>query len=99
MRVAEGRIVLLMALCAHRTKSTVNRGLGNSSGNQWQGGVLGPIWVPPERTPPPLQWEFSLVPADQHFVSKRLQECNWLQTMEGRIVSSHVSWLHRANGV
>ena len=29
------------------------------------------------------------------FISKRLQECNWLQAMEGGIDSSHVSWLHR----
>ena len=52
---------------------------------------------PPDRTPPLPQWEFSLVPAAQRFVSKRLQECNWLQAMEGGIDSSHVSWLHRAN--
>ena len=30
----------------------------------------------------------------QRFVSKRLQECNYLQAMEGGIDSSHVSWLH-----
>ena len=29
--------------------------------------------------------------------SKRLQECNWLQAMEGGIDSSHVSFLHRGN--
>ena len=40
-----------------------------------------------------------MVPAPQRFVSKRLQECNWLQAMEGGIDSSHVSWLHRANVV
>ena len=32
---------------------------------------------------------------EQSFVSKRLQECNWLQAMEGGIDSSHVSFLHR----
>src|SRR5581483_2161061 len=31
----------------------------------------------------------------QTFVSKRLQECNYLQAMEGGIDSSHVSFLHR----
>ena len=50
---------------------------------------------PPERTPPLPEWEFALVPAPQRFVSKRLQECNWLQAMEGGIDSSHVSLLHR----
>src|SRR5262245_63627070 len=38
-----------------------------------------------------------MVPASQRFVSKRLQESNWLQAMEGGIDSSHVSWLHRDN--
>ena len=64
-----------------------------------QGGVLWTYMGPTERTPPLPQWEFSLVPAPQRFVSKRLQECNWLQAMEGGIDSSHVSWLHRANVV
>jgi phthalate 4,5-dioxygenase len=64
-----------------------------------QGGVLWTHTGPPDRTPPLPQWEFSLVPADQRFVSRRLQECNWLQAMEGGIDSSHVSWLHRANVV
>src|SRR5438477_172141 len=30
-------------------------------------------------------------------LSERLQECNWLQEMEGGIDSSHVSFLHRGN--
>ena len=34
---------------------------------------------------------------EQRFVSKRFQECNWLQAMEGGIDSSHVSFLHRDN--
>lgn len=46
------------------------------------------------RRPPMPEWEFALVPADQTFTSKRWQECNWLQAMEGGIDSSHVSWLH-----
>ena len=37
------------------------------------------------------------MPDGQRFVSKRLQECNWLQAMEGGIDSSHVSFLHRGN--
>ena len=47
--------------------------------------------------PPLPEWEFAMVPAKQRFVSKRLQECNWLQAMEGGIDSSHVSFLHRGN--
>jgi phenylpropionate dioxygenase-like ring-hydroxylating dioxygenase large terminal subunit len=64
-----------------------------------RGGVLWTYMGPPDKQPPLPQWEFSLVPAGQRFVSKRLQECNWLQALEGGIDSSHVSWLHRANVV
>jgi hypothetical protein len=39
-------------------------------------------------------WEFAHVPPEQTFTSKRWQESNWLQAMEGGIDSSHVSWLH-----
>jgi len=58
------------------------------------GDVLWTYMGPPEKQPPHPQWEFALVPAEQTFTSKRLQECNWLQAMEGGIDSSHVSFLH-----
>ncbi|MHB8812514.1 MAG: Rieske 2Fe-2S domain-containing protein [Steroidobacteraceae bacterium] len=62
-----------------------------------QGDVLWTHMGAPEKRPPPPEYEFALVPAEQSFTSKRFQECNWLQAMEGGIDSSHVSWLHRAN--
>jgi phthalate 4,5-dioxygenase oxygenase subunit len=62
-----------------------------------QGGLLWTYMGPPEKQPPLPEFEFSLVPAPQTYTSKRLQECNWLQAMEGGIDSSHVSWLHRGN--
>ena len=46
-----------------------------------------------DRPPEPI-WEFATVPAEQTFTSKRWQECNWLQALEGGIDSSHVSFLH-----
>ena len=55
------------------------------------------LWVymgPPEQQPPLPEWEFNTVPAAQTYTSKRLQECNYLQAMEGGIDSSHVSFLH-----
>jgi phthalate 4,5-dioxygenase len=58
------------------------------------GDVLWTYMGPPEKEPPHPQWEFALVPPEQTFTSKRLQECNWLQAMEGGIDSSHVSFLH-----
>jgi phenylpropionate dioxygenase-like ring-hydroxylating dioxygenase large terminal subunit len=59
------------------------------------GDILWTYMGPPEQQPPLPEWEFCRVPAEQTFTSKRLQECNWLQAMEGGIESSHVSWLHR----
>ncbi|MGH8296905.1 MAG: Rieske 2Fe-2S domain-containing protein, partial [Steroidobacteraceae bacterium] len=62
-----------------------------------QGDVLWAYMGPLEKRPPLPEFEFSLVPGEQSFTSKRFQECNWLQAMEGGIDSSHVSWLHRSN--
>jgi phthalate 4,5-dioxygenase oxygenase subunit len=60
-----------------------------------QGGVLWTYMGPAEHRPDPPAFEFSLVPPECTYTSKRLQYCNWLQAMEGGIDSSHVSWLHR----
>jgi phenylpropionate dioxygenase-like ring-hydroxylating dioxygenase large terminal subunit len=62
-----------------------------------RGGVLWAYMGPPERRPALPEWEFALVRHEQRFVSKRIQECNWLQAMEGGIDSSHVSYLHGGN--
>lgn len=48
----------------------------------------------PENRPPLPEWEPYQVPSEQTFTSKRWQESNWLQALEGGIDSSHVSWLH-----
>jgi phthalate 4,5-dioxygenase oxygenase subunit len=61
------------------------------------GDVLWTYMGPAELQPPKPEWEFALVPPEQTFTSKRWQECNWLQAMEGGIDSSHVSFLHRGN--
>lgn len=46
--------------------------------------------------PPPVpELEVSTVPEQQRYISKRLQECNWMQALEGDLDSSHVSFLHR----
>jgi phthalate 4,5-dioxygenase oxygenase subunit len=59
-----------------------------------RGGVIWIYMGPPELQPPPPEWEFATVPAVQSYTSKRSQECNWLQALEGGIDSSHVSFLH-----
>ena len=61
-----------------------------------QGGVIWTYMGPPDRRPDPPAYEWSLVPEERCFLSKRLQESNYLQAVEGGIDSSHVSFLHRA---
>ncbi len=61
------------------------------------GGVLWTYMGPKEQEPPLPEWEFAGVASRQRFVSKRVQESNWLQAMEGGINSSHVSFLHRGD--
>jgi phenylpropionate dioxygenase-like ring-hydroxylating dioxygenase large terminal subunit len=62
-----------------------------------RGGVLWTYMGPPAAQPPLPEYEFATVPASHSLMSKRLQECNWLQAMEGGIDSSHVSFLHRGD--
>jgi len=62
-----------------------------------RGGVPFTILRPPSIVGSLPEWEFCTVPAAQSFMSKRLQECNWLQSLEGGIDSSHVSFLHRGS--
>ncbi|MEA2975743.1 MAG: phthalate 4,5-dioxygenase [Alphaproteobacteria bacterium] len=60
-----------------------------------RGGILWTYMGPAERQPALPAWEFASVPDNQRYVTKRLQESNWLQSLEGGIDSSHTSWLHR----
>src|SRR5262249_22706432 len=60
------------------------------------GGVV--MWVyrgPTDQKPPLPNFEWATVPSRHRFVSKRVQESNWLQALEGGIDSVHVSFLHR----
>jgi len=59
-----------------------------------RGGVIWVYMGPPDQQPPLPEFEFATVPEEQSYMSKRVQECNWLQAMEGGIDSSHVSFLH-----
>jgi len=59
-----------------------------------KGGVLWAYMGDPKTKPPLPEYEVLNVEPAQRFHSKRLQESNWLQAMEGGIDSSHVSFLH-----
>jgi len=58
------------------------------------GDILWTYLGDPEQQPPLPEFEFAHVPEEQTYTSKRWQESNWLQALEGGIDSSHVSWLH-----
>ena len=62
-----------------------------------RGGILWTYMGPPEKQPPLPEWEFVNVPPAQSITTKRFQESNWLQALEGGIDSSHVSFLHRGD--
>jgi phthalate 4,5-dioxygenase len=58
-----------------------------------RGGVIWAYMGPPD--PPALpELEWTLLPEDRVFLSKRVQDCNWFQALEGGIDSSHISFLH-----
>jgi nitrite reductase/ring-hydroxylating ferredoxin subunit len=57
----------------------------------------GVIWTymgPPELKPEPPAVEWTELPEERRYVSKRIQDNNYLQAIEGGIDSSHVSFLH-----
>jgi phenylpropionate dioxygenase-like ring-hydroxylating dioxygenase large terminal subunit len=58
------------------------------------GDILWTYMGHPDTVPPLPEFEFVHVPVEQTYTSKRWQECNWLQALEGGIDSSHVTFLH-----
>jgi len=57
----------------------------------------GMVWtyMGPRETPPPLPClEASELPSEASFVDVVQRECNWLQSLEGDIDDSHVTFLH-----
>lgn len=60
--------------------------------------VNGIIWAylgPPEKMPLFPNYEWASVPLDHSYVTKCLQDCNYLQGLEGECDSSHLNFLHR----
>jgi phthalate 4,5-dioxygenase oxygenase subunit len=51
---------------------------------------LGPREVMPELP----QLEHGLLPESHRYVTKRLQQCNWAQSMDGALDTAHFSFLH-----
>ncbi len=59
-----------------------------------RGGVVWTYMGPAELKPefPDLEW--TRLPASHRYVSRHVQECNWLQGFEGGFDTSHLSFLH-----
>jgi phenylpropionate dioxygenase-like ring-hydroxylating dioxygenase large terminal subunit len=60
-----------------------------------RGGIIWAYMGPPEHKPPEPALDWLMVPPSHIFLTKRYQESNWLQALEGAIDSSHVGVLHR----
>src|SRR4249919_4394087 len=55
------------------------------------------IWVymgPRETMPELPQLEMGLLPVSSRYVTKKWQDCNWVQSLEGGIDTAHFSFLH-----
>ncbi len=61
------------------------------------GGVIWAYMGPPAEKPPLPNFEWVNLPPSHRVVTKRWQESNYLQAIEGGIDSSHVSFLHRGD--
>lgn len=59
-----------------------------------RGGIVWAYLGPKDKQPAPPSVEWCTLPPSHVFVSKRLQESNYLQAMEGGIDTSHVSYVH-----
>src|SRR5580698_3009459 len=59
------------------------------------GGVVWAYLGPPEHTPPLPRFAWTQAPEERRHVTKVIQECNWLQGLEGGIDTSHAPILHR----
>ena len=55
---------------------------------------LRPFGVSDAALPEVPHLEFGALPASHRFVTKKLQECNWAQSIEGALDTSHFSFLH-----
>ena len=61
---------------------------------EW-GGIVWVYMGPKENMPELPQLELGLVPPAHRYVSKKWQDCNWVQSLEGAIDTAHFSFLHK----
>jgi phenylpropionate dioxygenase-like ring-hydroxylating dioxygenase large terminal subunit len=61
------------------------------------GGFVWTYMGPREHQPPYPDYEFLRAPETHRYPSKTLEECNWLQALEGGVDSSHATMMHNMN--
>jgi phenylpropionate dioxygenase-like ring-hydroxylating dioxygenase large terminal subunit len=59
------------------------------------GGIVWAYMGPAEKIPPLPKFAWTQAPETHRHVSKAIQECNWLQGLEGGLDTSHAPILHR----
>ena len=60
-----------------------------------RGGLVWAYMGPADKQPAPPGLEWCTLPASHVYVSKRLQQSNYLQAIEGGIDTAHVSYVHK----
>lgn len=63
------------------------------------GGVVWAYLGPPGLEPGLPELEWAIVPESHRHATRRLQECNWLQGLEGGFDPTHLAFLHRGSRV
>ena len=59
------------------------------------------VWTymgPAEHKPEFPELEWTLLPQSQRYATRHIQECNWLQALEGGFDATHLSFLHGSDG-
>src|SRR5438309_616672 len=64
-----------------------------------QGDVVWAYMGPREKMPPFPDYQWTLVPAPNRSIKKVLEECNWVQSLEGSMDRSHAPLLHDGRDV
>jgi phthalate 4,5-dioxygenase oxygenase subunit len=59
-----------------------------------RGDVVWTYMGPPELKPEFPELEWTMLPASHRFATRHVQECNWVQGLDGGFDSSHLSFLH-----
>src|SRR5215468_6367788 len=59
------------------------------------GGIVWAYLGPADKMPPPPKFAWTQVAEERRHVTKVVEECNWLQALEGGIDTSHAPILHR----